>query len=172
MRTSTALSETAIGLKEHFFACGQDILRPVKTMIGDSFPIEKREKISSHYDESVAREYDKVCKRANSLLYEQRNLVQSKWLPRFDISRSKHSGGEAWEELRGCLVDNCLDRLCELLVANSPLFVNKDYVEQLQAAVEKATEAAKSRMTTYLQGFSVRRRPGYAPLNELYEIEG
>jgi hypothetical protein len=168
MRNSTVLSAVGAEVKEFWFRCGKDILRPVQTMISDSFPLEKREKISSHFDAALATEYIKVCKRADSLLYEQRNLVQSKWLPRYDVVRSKFSGGEDWEELRGCLVDNCLDRLCELLIANSPLLVKPEYVDQLQAAVEKSTEAAKARMTAYLQGFHVARRAGYAKLNEVY----
>jgi hypothetical protein len=169
MRNGNAgLSETAHGLKELWFSCGQDIMRPVKTMIADSYPAEKRERLSSHFDPKVLEEYDKTFRRANSLLYEQRNKVQSVWLVRYDLAISKNSGGEDWDELKGCLVDNCLDRLCEQLVANSPLLVNKEYIERLQAAVEKATEMAKERMTEHLKRYSVKRKPGYGKLSEVY----
>ncbi len=161
-----------MAIKEAFFAAGQDILRPVKTMIADSYPNEQRERLSSHFNEEVLREYDRVCKRASSFLYEQRNIVQSKWLPRYNITRRKPNEppNEDFAELRNCLVDNCLDRLSELLIANSPLLVKRQYIEQLQMAVEKATEAAKTRLSTYLQAFQVSRKDGYAKLSEVYEF--
>jgi hypothetical protein len=167
MKHSLILEAEALQIKEAFYSAGQDILRPVKTMIGDSFPHAQREPMSSQFDQRVLDEFEKTMRRANNILYEQRNLVQSKWLPRYAIRRSKDNG-EHWQELHDILVLNCLDRISELLIANSPLLVKNEYVEKVQAAVEKATDAAKARLSTYIQGFYVRLKPGVVSLADEY----
>lgn len=168
MRARTILSPDAMALKEKFFDCGMEILRPVNYMIADSHPLEFREKMSSQYSRAAEEEYEKTVRRARNLLYEQRNLVQDKWLPRYDIARSKTSGGADWEEMRSLLVDRCLDRLSEMLITHSPLLVDAKYVKPLQETVLKVTETQKNRLNEFLKSFYAVRREGVPTLEEEY----
>lgn len=157
-------------IKEAFYKCGMEISRPVELMINDSYPILKRDKYSPNYDAKVDAEYENARRRARTLLYEQRNIVQAQWLPRYiftQIPGKKVAATEAWMELRGLLVDGCLDRLAEMLIAMAPIIVAKEYVEGVQSAVLRVTEIEKERLTEYLRGFHVQRKPGVPSIEEL-----
>lgn len=135
----------ATRLKEAFYRAGMEVSRPVEYMINDSYPILKRDRMSADFDPVVEEEYNKARRRARFLLYEQRNIVQDKWLPRYMLTHvsSKIAENEAWVELKGLLVDGCLDRLAEMLVALAPIIVAKEYVDRVQAAVFRVTEIEK-----------------------------
>lgn len=170
MKQRYNLDDTATLIKEAFFKRGMEISRPVELMINDSYPILKRDRFSPNYDPKVDEEYEAARRRARTLLYEQRNIVQDQWLPRYiftQIPGKKVAATEAWLELKSLLVDGCLDRLAEMLVALAPIIVAKDYVEGVQSAVMRVTEIEKERLTEYLRGFHVQRKPGVPSIEEL-----
>lgn len=163
------LGTDALRVKEAFFARGMEILRPVLLMINDTYPIVKRDKLSPNYDAVIEDEYKKADKRARYVLYEQRNIVQDKWLPRYNVTHvSKPHITEDWEELRGLLIDGCLDRVSELLIALSPIIVGKDYIEGTQQAIQRVTVVEKEKLTEYLRSFYVARKPGIPTIAEDY----
>jgi hypothetical protein len=136
-------------------------------MINDTYPIRKRDKLSPDFDPTVLEEFDKANKRATFCLYEQRNIAQDRWLPRYDITHiGKHHETEDWLELKSLLVDNCLDRVAELLIALSPTIVAKEYVDGLQEAVLRVAEIEKRNLTDYLKAFYVARKPGIPTIKE------
>lgn len=170
MKQRFSVNDPAHAIKESFYKSGMEISRPVELMINDSFPILKRDQYSPHYDEKVVSEYENARRRARTLLYEQRNIVQDQWLPRYiftQIPGKKVAATEAWIELKGVIVDGCLDRFAELLIAMAPIIVCKEYVEGVQSAVMRVTEIEKERLTDYLRGFHVQRKPGMPSLEEL-----
>lgn len=163
------LSRDPLMVKERFYTCGLEILRPALLMINDTYPFSKRDRLSPNFDPVVLDEYEKANKRARYVLYEQRNLVQDKWLPRYDVTYvSHHHQSEDWEELKGLLVDGCLDRVSELLIAVLPIIVAKQYVEGAQQAILRVTDIEKEKLTDYLRSFHVVRRPGIPTLQEDY----
>lgn len=170
MKQRTSLSPEAEGLKEAFYRAGMEILKPCNLMIADTYAADKRERISSTFDKSVVDEYDKAIKRARNILYEQRNLVAEKWLPRYEILRSKHNGDD-WQELATILVDGCLDRLGEQIIALSPLLVDPKYVSGLQSATLRVMENEKTRLYEFLTGFYVRRKQGVPKVQEELDLE-
>lgn len=168
MRNSN-LGRDPLMVKERWFTCGLEILRPALLMINDTYPLAKRDRLAKNYDAVVADEYDKAIKRARFVLYEQRNVVQDKWLPRYNVTyvTTPHHT-EDWDELKGLLVDGCLDRVAEMLIALSPIIVGKDYVEGTQQSVMRVTEIEKQKLTDYLKSFYVVRKPGIPTLAEDY----
>lgn len=162
------LTSDALVLKEQFFECGRQVLRPVNLMIGDSYAASKRDKNHPLYDPDVAAEYDKAMWRAKTALYEQRNLVQNVHLPRFEVIKCARQDAlsDAAEELRSLLSDGCLDRLAEVLCGNSPILVAQRYVEGVQTAVLRVAEQEKARLNELMRGYFVRRIPGAQKLNE------
>lgn len=168
MRNSE-LGQDAKRLKEFFFSRGMEILRPALLMINDTYPLTKRDRLSPNYDPVVLEEYEKANKRARFVLYEQRNVVQDKWLPRYDVTYvSKPHHTEDWDELKGLMVDGCLDRVSELLIALSPIIMAKQYVEGAQQAILRVTDIEKQKMADYLRSFYVVRRPGIPTLEADY----
>lgn len=155
-------------LKEKWYSCGMEISRPVEYMISDSYPILKRDRLSASFDPVIADEFDKARRRARFLLYEQRNLVQDKWIPRYILTHvpSRVAQTEAWVELKGLLVDGCLDRLSEMLIALAPIIVAKEYIESVQDAVMRVSEIEKEKLTEYLGAFHVQRKPGVLSIAE------
>ncbi len=155
--------------KEFWFRCGLEVIRPALLMINDTYPLSKRDRLAKNYDAVVADEYEKAIKRARYVLYEQRNIVQDKWLPRYNVSyvTTPHHT-EDWDELRGLLADGCLDRVSEMLIALSPIIVAKDYVDGTQRAILSVTEIEKQKLTDYLKSFYVVRKPGIPTLQADY----
>lgn len=163
------LGRDPLMLKEKWYSCGLEILRPALLMINDTYPFSKRDRMSPNYDPVIFDEYEKANKRARYVLYEQRNIVQDKWLPRYEVTYvSNPHESEDWKELKGLLVDGCLDRVSELLIAMLPIIVGKQYVEGAQQSVMRVTDIEKEKLTDYLRSFHVVRRPGIPTLQEDY----
>lgn len=172
-RTRVPLSGLAFEIKEKWFkSAATPLLRAVNIMIADTYPFEVRDPNSKKYNAEKAEEYDKALRRAQNFLYEQRNLVNDRFLPRYIIKRSKSGAekNEATQELANVLLENCLDRLYENLVAYSPLFVAEEYREPLHATLSKVYETEKERFHTFLDNFAAEYADGVVPLAQEYGV--
>ncbi len=83
-------------IKERWFAAGNEFLRPFRNKLDILFPLSIRMQQFAKYDPSAEKSYQDKMRLAKSLLYEQRNLVNNKWLPRYDI-RPGVPGGPAFD---------------------------------------------------------------------------
>ncbi len=164
IRIRTALQGDALKLKERFFTSGSELLRPVNMMISDSYPLAERETNVIKNDE-----FERAKNRARALLYEQRNNVQDKWLPRYDVTYvGKFIPSDDWNELRDLLVHGALDRLCERLIAMCPIMVKTDYVKPTEEALLRILEVEKKNLEGYLSSFHVKRIDGIPTIAEEY----
>lgn len=171
-RTRTVLSGSSFEIKERWFKqAASPLLRAVNMMISDSFSFDEIEPSSKLYNADKAAEYDKSKRRAQNFLYEQRNVVNDKWLPRYTIRRIRpgEETTEASQEMVNLLIDGTLDRLYENLIAYAPLFVAKDYVEPLQSSLKRVYDSESAKFRSYLQNFVAEYADGVLPLAQEYE---
>lgn len=170
------LTGAAFEVKERWFKqAGGPLLRATNMMISDSFPLEEIEPHSKKFNAEKAAEFEKCKKRAQNFLYEQRNLVNDKWLTRYEISRKRpnqvlsEADAEATEEMIHLLIDGALDRLFENLVNYAPLYVDPKYVDPLRESLTKVYAAEADRLRSYLQNFVARYVEGVRPLAQELE---
>ena len=187
-RERAALTGHAHDIKEQWFRAASLVVRPVFTMIGDTFPIELREQTNSvgmtnaNYDPKVALEYHKAYDRARKFLYEGRNQVNDHILPRYDIERAATPvDTDARRELISVLVNGCLDRLYENLVANSPILVAEESIKKVQQSLKNVmdgvdigaqhTKGQREQLTESLVRYTVEFKPGVISMAKLYDRE-
>lgn len=170
-RHRVALSGHHHDIKERWFKhAALPLLRAVNMMIGDTYPYEVRDPHSSRYIADAEIEYDKAMRRAQNFAYEQRNKLNDEWLPRFDITRvAEPSDNKATIEMHRFVVDACLDRLVENLIAYSHLFVAPQYVQPLQTTLQQIYETESARLRDFLKNFRAEYRDGVLPIEQEYD---
>ena len=165
MKLRTVLEQDQLRIKERWYASGLELLRPVNMMISDSYPADIRST-----NKVVNDEYERSRARARALLYEQRNLIQEKWVPRYEITYvGEHLPSEDWDELKALLVDGCLDRLAERLIAMCPIMVKTEYVTATEDAVNRILAVETKSFEEYLRLFYVKRKSGVLSIAEEYK---
>jgi hypothetical protein len=153
-------------IKEKFFASGNALLRPITIHLGQMYPMSKRSSTFPTYNAAVEEEYNDKCKSSRDFLYEQRNIVQRKWLPRFMLTRGKRVESRANMELKHLLVDGSLDRLFETLVAYTPLWVNGNDLLSIQATMKNVYDNESRKLDDELSGYNAVYAVGVKPLEE------
>lgn len=156
-------------IKEHFFAAGNHILKPIITDLNEIYPSSKRRQNSPSFDQAIFDEHESKFLRARNHLYEQRNLVQRKWLPRYIIKTGTMVDSVATQELRSIIVEGAFDRLYEMLVAYSPMFVPKERCIPLQTVMNSIFETEKAKLTTIMGRYVATFAPGIVSIAQDYE---
>ena len=156
----------ALSIKEAFYTAGNSMLRVVINELNEQYPITLRLATMPLYDESKSKEYDRLLAMARSFLYEQRNLVMKKWLPRFVIARGARIESPANAELKGLLVDGSLDRLHEKLVAYLPLLARTDKVLSVGQTIGNVYAAESKRLTEFLSSYNATFATGIQPIEK------
>jgi len=151
-------------IKEQFFSSGNALLRPIRIALGDAHPMGKRLPNMPSYDPAVAKEHDDRFKRAQTFLYEQRNLVNDKYLPRYDIRPGKSEDEAAHAELVGLVVDGCFDRLYENLMAYAPMLLPEKDAKEVMPTLSVIFEKESKRLRASLQNYRVTLRPAFTAL--------
>lgn len=147
-------------IKEKHFNAGNAILRPIATSLGHTYPMAKRVSTYPSYDAEVELQYNTKFKMARDFLYEQRNLVQRKWLPRYLITRGTRQDTPTNTELKQLLIDGSLDRLYETLVAYCPILVQEGSAKDVSAAMRGVYEYEARELDKTLSGFNAILVPG------------
>jgi hypothetical protein len=170
MSTFTDQQQTKLKeeIKEAFFASGSRILRPIVQTLNEEYPSAKRLQKSPQFDQLVFDEHDTKFRRARNHLYEQRNLVQRKWLPRY-IIKSGVGDSVATAELRQIIVEGALDRLYETLVAYIPMLVSAANSKPLQATVGNMYNLEAKKLADVMERYSASFAPEVRPMNEELE---
>ena len=150
-------------IKERWFAAGNEFLRPFRIKLDNLFPMAVRMEQFARYDAAADKAFKEKMRLAQALLYEQRNLVNNKWLPRYDI-RIGESGGPAHEEMVGLLVDGCLDRLCETLGAYAPMLLSVDDAAEVTPTLLSIYDIESKRLKEFLNRYHVTLRSGLVPV--------
>jgi hypothetical protein len=156
-------------IKEAFYASGSRLLRPVVQTLNEEYPSNKRLLKSPQFDQAVFDEHDTKFRRARNHLYEQRNLVQRKWLTRYIVKVGEGTDSVATAELRQIIVDGALDRLYENLVAYIPMLVSVANSKPLQATVTNVFNLEVKKLTDVMAGYSATFAPEVRPMNEELE---
>lgn len=143
-------------IKEFFYASGLRVLRPVVQVLNDEYPASQRQKTNPKFDVLVFDEHDQKFKRARNHLYEQRNLLQKKWLPRYLVSTGPVKDIEATTEMRNVVVQGALNRLYENLGAYIPMLVKPEHAKSLMAVVTNVYVNEEKLLTEIMEKYSAQ----------------
>jgi len=158
-----ATNRTAI--KEAHFAAGNAMLGVVLSELGELYPVTCRMPSMPLFSEVLRSEYDRKFTKARSFLYEQRNLVQNKWLLRYAISRRPKIESLANTELHGLLITGSLDRLYENLTAYTPVMFASNCIG-ISEAIKTKLGFESDRLAKFLEKYNATFLPGVTPLEQ------
>ena len=147
-------------IKEAFFAAGNQILRPVVQTLNEEYPLSKRKNNNPQFDQEIFDKHDEKFKRARNHLYEQRNLVQRKWLPRYIISTGVTKDEVATAEMRSLIVEGALDRLYETLGAYIPMFVQVEHAKPLLTTLGNVYKLQSKQLSEFMANYSATYADG------------
>lgn len=154
-------------IKEAFYSAGYRVLKPIVSVLNDVYPSAKRLPKSPIFDQDVFDEHDRKFKSARNHLYEQRNLVQKKWLLRYVVSVGPGTDVAATQELRSVIVDGALDRLYEVLIAYTPMLVPAEYQKEVMNVVHNVHQIESKALAEKMLKYSAV----YAPTVENMDKE-
>jgi len=157
-----------IAIKEAHFAAGNAMLGVVLSELGELYPVTCRMPSMPLFSAALRDEYDRKFTKARSFLYEQRNLVQNKWLLRYNIVRLPTVASAANEELHGLLIEGSLDRLYENLTAYSPVMFPSNCLG-IGEAIKMKLQFESERLSKFLTKFNATFLPGVTPLELDYD---
>jgi hypothetical protein len=151
-------------IKEQFFESGNALMRPIVIALGNVYPFAKRMSNMPSYSEAVAKEYDDRFKTARTFLYEQRNLVNNKYLPRYNVSLGQDDN-EATVEMASIIVDGCFDRLYENLCAYAPMLLPPKEAREVLSTLESVYNNEVMRLKNFiLPKYKATFKPGVIAL--------
>jgi hypothetical protein len=167
---STFANEQQVKLKEQikelFFAAGNNVLKPIVQKLNDVYPSSKRLKNLPTFSQEIFDEHDTKFRRARNHLYEQRNLVQKKWLLRYNVSTGPIKDAIATAEMRSVIVEGALDRLYETLIAYLPMLVPAEHQKPLMAVVTNIFHMESKKLTEAMGKYSAQFSDGVESMDK------
>lgn len=155
-------------IKERWYAAGGALLRPIRVALSQVYPLVERNPDSEKYNAKSFAAYEEKLRLANDFLYEQRNLVNNKWLPRYEIGIAAPGSEptEAYQELEALLVDGCLDRLFENLAAYAPMLLPTEKAKEVFETLPGVLEVESKHLREFLPKYRVRFRKSITPISD------